>query len=323
MKYRKLGNTGMDVSPICLGCMSFGEPLRGGHPWTMTEDASRPFLRDAVEKGINFFDTANVYSDGSSEEIVGRALADFATRDEIVVATKVHGQVGQGPNQRGLSRKAIFMELDNSLRRLGMDYIDLYQIHRWDNRVPIEETMAALHDVVKSGKVRYIGASSMFAWQFAKAQHVADMNGWTKFVTMQNHLNLLYREEEREMLPLCQDQGVGVIPWSPLARGRLTRPWGADTERMSSDIFGGTLYVDGGEAIVARVGEIAAARGVPMAHVALAWVSQVPGVASPIVGVTRQGHLDDALASLDVKLTSEEVASLEAPYVTQPVSGHA
>jgi 1-deoxyxylulose-5-phosphate synthase len=308
MKYRKLGNTGMDVSPICLGCMSFGEPLRGGHPWTMTEEASRPFLRDAVEKGINFFDTANVYSDGSSEEIVGRALADFAIRDEIVVATKVHGQMGTGPNQKGLSRKAIFM--------------DLYQIHRWDNRVPIEETMEALHDVVKSGKVRYIGASSMFAWQFAKAQHAADRNGWTKFVTMQNHLNLLYREEEREMLPLCADQGVGLIPWSPLARGRLTRPWGADTERMSSDIFGGTLYVDGSEAIVTRVGEIAAARGLPMAHVALAWVSQVPGVISPIVGVTRQGHLDDALASLNVKLTVEESASLEAPYVTQPVSGH-
>jgi 1-deoxyxylulose-5-phosphate synthase len=323
MKYRKLGNTGMDVSPICLGCMSFGEPLRGGHPWTMTEEASLPFLRDAVEKGINFFDTANVYSDGSSEEIIGRALAEFATRDEIVVATKVHGQMGTGPNQKGLSRKAIFMELDNSLRRLGMDYIDLYQIHRWDKRVPIEETMEALHDVVKSGKVRYIGASSMFAWQFAKAQHVADMNGWTKFVTMQNHLNLLYREEEREMLPMCRDQGVGVIPWSPLARGRLTRPWGADTERMSSDIFGGTLYVDGSEAIVTRVGEIAAARGIPMAHVALAWVSQVSGVTSPIVGVTRQGHLDDALASLDVKLTAEEVASLEAPYVTQPVAGHA
>ena len=323
MKYRKLGSTGMDVSPICLGCMSFGEPERGGHPWTMTEEASRPFLRDAVEKGINFFDTANVYSDGSCEEIVGRALADFAKRDEIVVATKVHGQMGAGPNQRGLSRKTIFAEVDHSLRRLGMDYIDLYQTHRWDNRVPIEETMEALHDVVKSGKVRYIGASSMHAWQFAKAQHVAAMNGWTKFVTMQNHLNLLYREEEREMIPLCLDQNVGLIPWSPLARGRLTRDWGTDTERMSSDIFGGTLYVDGSKSIVERVAEIAEARGVARAQVALAWVSQVPGVTAPIVGVTRQGHLDDAVASLDVKLTAEEVAALEAPYVTQPVSGHA
>ena len=275
MKYRKLGRTGMDVSPICLGCMSFGESARGGHPWTMDEEASRPFIRSAVEQGINFFDTANVYSDGSSEEIVGRALADFASRDELVVATKVCGEMGPGPNQRGLSRKAIFTELDNSLRRLGMDYIDLYQIHRWDDRVPIEETMEALHDVVKSGKVRYIGASSMFAWQFAKAQHLAERNGWTKFISMQNHLNLLYREEEREMLPVCRDQGVAVIPWSPLARGRLTRDWGTDTDRASTDIFGKTLYHDGSEAIVARVAEIAGHRGIPKAQVALAWVSQV------------------------------------------------
>lgn len=322
MKYRKLGRTGMDVSPICLGCMSFGESARGGHPWTMDEEASRPFIRSAVEQGINFFDTANVYSDGSSEEIVGRALADFASRDELVVATKVCGEMGPGPNQRGLSRKAIFAELDNSLRRLGMDYIDLYQIHRWDDRVPIEETMEALHDVVKSGKVRYIGASSMFAWQFAKAQHLAEQNGWTKFISMQNHLNLLYREEEREMLPVCRDQGVAVIPWSPLARGRLTRDWGTDTDRASTDIFGKTLYRDGSEAIVARVAEIAGHRGIPKAQVALAWVSQVKGVTAPIVGVTRQGHLEDAIASLTVKLSAEEVVSLEAPYTTQPISGH-
>jgi 1-deoxyxylulose-5-phosphate synthase len=321
MRYRKLGTTGLDVSPICMGCMSYGISDRGSHAWTLSEDDSRPFIQRSVEAGINFFDTANVYSDGTSEEIVGRALADFARRDEIVLATKVHGQMHPGPNGRGLSRKAIMSEIDHSLRRLGTDYVDLYQTHRWDHHTPIEETMEALHDVVKAGKALHIGASSMWAWQFAKAQHVAERNGWTKFATMQNHYNLLYREEEREMLPLCADQGVGVIPWSPLARGALTRDPDTTTPRRETDEFGKTLYASADPAIVREVGAIAAERGVSRAQVALAWVSHNPVVTAPIVGVTKPRHLDDAIASLDLVLTDDEVRRLEAPYTPQPVQG--
>jgi aryl-alcohol dehydrogenase-like predicted oxidoreductase len=323
MKYVKLGKSGLDVSPICLGCMSYGVPDRGTHSWTLNDAESRPFIQRAVEMGINFFDTANVYSDGTSEEIVGRALADFARRDEIVLATKVHGQMRQKPNGGGLSRKAIMQEIDDSLRRLGTDYVDLYQIHRWDRRVPIEETMEALHDVVKAGKARYIGASSMYAWQFAKAQHVAETHGWTKFVSMQNHYNLVYREEEREMLPLCADQGVGVIPWSPLARGLITRDPATVTARQETDEFGKTLYGTANTEILEQVAQIAAERGVSRAAVGLAWVAKHPTVSAPIVGATKPHHLDDALASLDVKLTPEECARLEAPYTPQPIYGHA
>ncbi|MCU1393455.1 MAG: putative oxidoreductase [Ilumatobacteraceae bacterium] len=320
MKYTKLGSTGLDVSAICLGCMSYGIPDRGTHEWTLDEDASRPFIQRAVEAGINFFDTANVYSDGTSEEIVGKALADFANRDEIVLATKVHGEMHTGPNGHGLSRKAIMSEIDKSLRRLGTDYVDLYQIHRWDRKVPIEETMEALHDVVKAGKALYIGASSMWAWQFAKAQHVAEVNGWTKFVTMQNHYNLLYREEEREMMPLLVDQHVGSIPWSPLARGQLTRVDGT-TARSETDQFGKTLYKSADDAIIAAVADVAANRGVSMAQVALAWVAGHKAVSSPIVGATKPQHLDDAIASVDLVLTADERAVLEAPYTPQPVQG--
>jgi len=323
MKYRKLGSTGLDVSPICLGCMSYGLPNRGAHEWTLDEDASRPFIKQAIDAGINFFDTANVYSDGTSEEIVGRALADFGQRDEIVLATKVHGQMRKGPNGRGLSRKAIMSEIDASLRRLGTDYVDLYQTHRWDDRTPIEETMEALHDVVKAGKARYIGASSMWAWQFAKAQHVAERNGWTKFVTMQNHYNLLYREEEREMLPLCADQGVGVIPWSPLARGRVTRDWDETTNRSETDQFGKTLYGTANREIVDAVAIIAKERGVSRAQVALAWVAKHPTVSAPIVGVTKMAQLDDAVASVELTLTADEIRALEAPYTPQPIQGMA
>jgi aryl-alcohol dehydrogenase-like predicted oxidoreductase len=321
MKYTKLGPTGMDVSRICLGCMSYGTPDRGNHAWTLDEEQSRPFLQRAVEEGINFFDTANVYSDGTSEEIVGRALNDFARREEIVLATKVHGQMRKGPNGWGLSRKAIMFEIDASLRRLGTDYVDLYQIHRFDRRTPVEETMEALHDVVRAGKALYIGASSMWAWQFAKAQHVAETNGWTKFVTMQNHYNLIYREEEREMLPLCADQGVGVIPWSPLARGKLTRDWDDATARSETDEFGKTLYATANREIVERVATLAESRGVPRAQIALAWVANHPTVSAPIVGATKPEHLDDAIASVEIHLTPEEVKELEEPYTPQPVSG--
>ena len=323
MRTVKLGSTGLDVSPICVGCMSFGDPARGNHPWSLDEEASRPLIRAAVEAGVNFFDTANVYSDGSSEEITGRALREYARRDEVVVATKVWGRTHRGPNGSGLSRKAILHEIDASLSRLGMDYVDLYQIHRWDRTVPIEETMEALHDVVKAGKARYIGASSMWAWQFAKAQHVAERNGWTRFVSMQDHYNLLNREEEREMLPLCVDQGVGVIPWSPLARGRLARPWDSETARAETDEFGKHLYRDEDATIVERVAEVAAGRGVPMAQVALAWVSRHPAVSAPIVGFTRPQHLTDALGSLDITLTGGEVARLEEPYTPHQVAGFA
>ena len=324
MEYVNLGRTGLSVSRLCIGCMSYGDPKRGGHPWTLNEEVSRPFIKRALELGINFFDTANVYSAGSSEEIVGRALKEYAHRDEVVIATKVHGRMRPGPNGAGLSRKAIMSEIDNSLQRLGTDYVDLYQIHRWDNETPIEETMEALHDVVKSGKVRYIGASSMYAWQFLKAQYTAERNGWTRFVSMQNYLNLLYREEEREMLPLCKADGIGVIPWSPLARGRLTRDWEEQSIRSEMDEFGRTLYMktaDTDRKVVERVAEVAAERGIPRAQVALAWVLQKEPVAAPIVGATQSHHLEDAVAAVSVKLTQDEVARLEEPYVPHPILG--
>ncbi|GAA1695336.1 aldo/keto reductase [Fodinicola feengrottensis] len=319
MKYVKLGSTGLDVSAICLGTMSFGGG--GNHTWGYDEEASRPFLKQAVEAGINFFDTANIYSVGKSEEIVGRALKDFAKRDEIVLATKLHGRMRPGPNGGGLSRKAIMTEIDRSLVRLETDYVDLYQIHRWDYETPIEETLEALHDVVKAGKARYIGASSMYAWQFSKALYLAEKHGWTRFVTMQNHYNLIYREEEREMLPLCADQGIGVIPWSPLARGRLTRDWDTATARSDTDEFGKLLYVDSDRTVVERVGEVAAERGVPRAQVALAWFGGKPGVAAPIIGATKPEHIDDAIASLDLELTPAEVARLEEPYAPHVTVG--
>jgi aryl-alcohol dehydrogenase-like predicted oxidoreductase len=323
MDYVKLGTTGLDVSRICLGCMSYGVKSRGTHPWSLEDEESRPFIRRAIEAGINFFDTANVYSDGTSEEIVGRALADYAKRDEIVLATKVCSRMRPGPNGAGLSRKAIMTEIDASLRRLGTDYVDLYQIHRWDAATPIEETMEALHDVVKAGKALHIGASSMHAWQFSKAQYVAERNGWTKFVTMQNHYNLLYREEEREMLPLCQDQGVAVIPWSPLARGRLTRDWDTISARIETDEFGKTLYQDTDRHIVDAVTKVADERGVSRAQVALAWVAQQPGVTAPIVGATKAHHLDDAIASIGLTLTDEEWARLEEHYTPRGIVGFA
>lgn len=324
MKFTRLGQTGLEVSRLCLGCMSFGDPKAGNHEWTLDEAASRPILTAAWEAGINFFDTANVYSAGTSEQIVGRVLKDLAPRDQLVIATKVHGEMRKGPNGHGLSRKAILNEIDASLKRLGTDYVDLYQIHRFDRETPIEETLEALNDVVRAGKARYIGASSMYAWQFMKMLATSDAHGWARFVTMQNHLNLLFREEEREMLPLCADQGIGVIPWSPMARGRLARPWGEVTERLGTDVFGKTLYTrtdDANRAIVSAVGNIAAQRGVKMAEVALAWVLQKQPVSAPIVGVTKLSQLTDALGALDVTLTTEEVASLEAPYQPTGVAG--
>ncbi|WP_136610310.1 aldo/keto reductase [Sinomonas albida] len=321
MQYTRLGNTGLEVSRLAVGCMSFGDPQRGNHPWSLPEEESRPLIKQAVEAGINFFDTANVYSDGSSEEIVGRALKDFADRDWTVLATKVHGRMHEGPNGGGLSRKAIMSEIDASLRRLGTDYVDLYQIHRWDPHTPIEETLEALHDVVKAGKARYLGASSMWAWQFSKAQHLARANGWTPFVSMQDHYNLLNREEEREMYPLCADEGVGVIPWSPLARGRLTREWGTTTARTESDEFGRRLYHESDEAIVDAVGRVAERRGVPRAQVALAWVLSNPVVTAPIVGATKAAHLEDAVAALEVTLDDAELAELAEPYTPREPAG--
>ena len=324
MKTIKLGRTGLDVTPICLGCMSYGESGAGNHAWTMGEADSRPFVKRAVEMGINFFDTANAYSAGTSEEIVGRALKEFARRDEVVIATKVYNRMHEGPNGMGLSRKAIMAEIDNSLKRLGTDYVDLYQTHRWDYGTPIEETLEALNDVVKAGKARYIGASSMHAWQFSKALHVSRANGWARFVTMQNHVNLLYREEEREMLPLCREEGIGVIPWSPMARGRLTRDWEERTNRTETDEFGKRLYTadaDAEKAIVDKVGEIAKARGVSRAQVALAWVRRKPEITAPIFGATKMNHLEDAVASLDLDLTADEVKALEAPYRPRSVAG--
>lgn len=314
MKYVKLGNSGLEVSQICLGCMSFGESGMGTHAWTLNEETSRQFMKKSLDAGINFFDTANVYSLGTSEEFVGRALRDYALRDEVVVATKVHGTMRKGRNAAGLSRKAIMTEVDHSLRRLGMDYIDLYQIHRFDPTTPIEETMEALHDVVKAGKARYIGASSMWAWQFSKAQYIAEQHGWTKFISMQNHYNLLNREEEREMMPLCVDQGVGVIPWSPLARGRLTRDWDNATSRSETDEFGKGLYKLEDQVIVERVAEVARELGAPRAQVALAWVLSKPFVTSPIVGATKDAHIDDAIAACELQLSAEHIARLEEPY---------
>ena len=326
MKTVKFGRTGLEVSRLCLGCMSYGVPERGNHPWSLPEDQSRPFIQRALELGINFFDTANVYSDGTSEEIVGRALKDFARREEVVIATKVHGRMHKGPNGAGLSRKVIMTEIDASLRRLGTDYIDLYQIHRLDHGTPIEETLEAMHDVVKAGKARYIGASSMYAWQFAKALAISERHGWTRFVSMQNYLNLLYREEEREMLPLCRDQGIAVIPWSPMARGRLTRDWDQSTARLETDEFGRSLYARTGEAdrkVAEAVAAVAGARGLPRAQIALAWVLQKSEVTAPIVGATRLEQLDDAVAALSLKLSTEEIKALEAPYVPHAVVGHA
>jgi 1-deoxyxylulose-5-phosphate synthase len=325
MDYVNLGRTGLKVSRLCLGCMTYGVPERGAHPWSLPEEQSRPFIARALELGINFFDTANVYSDGTSEEIIGRALRDLARRDTVVLATKVFNPMRPDPNGRGLSRKAIFTEVDASMRRLGTDYIDLYQTHRWDYTTPIEETLEALHDVVKSGKVRYIGASSMHAWQFCKSLYLADRHGWTRFVSMQNHYNLLYREEEREMLNLCREEGIGVIPWSPLARGILTRPWRSEvTPRTEGDAFARKLYGHTEQAdaqVVARVQEVAGKRNVPMAQVALAWLLGRPGITAPIIGASKPNHLEDAVAALSLTLSSEEVAFLEQPYVPHPVLG--
>jgi aryl-alcohol dehydrogenase-like predicted oxidoreductase len=321
MRYLKLGKTGLEVSAITLGCMSFGEPDRGGHPWSLNGAASRDIIKQAIDAGVNFLDTANVYSAGSSEEIVGKAVKDFVSREDVVIATKVHGRMRPGPNGGGLSRKAIFAELDASLRRLQTDYVDLYQIHRWDYDTPIEETLEALHDTVRAGKVRYIGASSMHAWQFAKALYVSELHGWTKFVSMQNHYNLLYREEEREMLPLCVDQGIGVIPWSPLARGRLTRPWDTVTARAETDEFGKSLYRDEDRQIVERVIDLSAKRGLTPAQVALAWLLRNPAVTSPIVGVTRPDQLSQAVSAVDADLDDAEVAYLEEPYLPHTIAG--
>jgi aryl-alcohol dehydrogenase-like predicted oxidoreductase len=326
MDYLRLGRTGLKVSRICLGCMSYGEPGRGNHPWTLPEAESRPFYKRALDAGINFFDTANVYSLGSSEEITGRALLAYAKRDDVVIATKVGMRMRAGPTGAGLSRKAILREIDASLERLGTDHVDLYQIHRLDADTPIEETLDALNDVVRAGKARYIGASSMHAWQFAQALALSERHGWARFVSMQNYVNLLYREEEREMLPLCRAEGIGVIPWSPLARGRLTREWNATSARSETDDFGRTLYAktaDADRKVVEAVAHVAAQRGVPRAQVALAWVLARPGVTAPIVGATKLEHLDDAIAALEVKLTPEEMAALEAPYVPHAVAGHA
>jgi aryl-alcohol dehydrogenase (NADP+) len=322
MDYVKLGRTGLDVSRICLGCMSYGDAASGNHAWALDEETSRPFYVQALEAGINFFDTANAYSGGTSEEFLGRALRDLAVnRDEVVVATKVFMPMRKGRNSVGLSRKAIMAEVDHSLRRLGTDYIDLYQIHRLDRGTPMEELLQALDDVVRAGKVRYLGASSMWAWEFSKLLYTADAHGWTRFVSMQDHYNLLNREEEREMLPLCRDQGVGVIPWSPLARGRLARAWDESTNRSEHDPFGSGLYPESDRAIVERVVEVADARGVSMAQVATAWMLSKPGITAPIIGATKPHHLADAIAAVDVTLSDEEIARLEEPYTPHPVAG--
>ncbi len=326
MEYVRLGTTGLQVSRICLGCMGFGDAANWVHKWVLDEENSRPVIKHALELGINFFDTANVYSIGVSEEILGRALRDFAKRDEVVIATKVFGKMREGPNGGGLSRKAILNEIDHSLHRLGTDYVDLYQIHRWDYATPIEETMEALHDVVKAGKARYIGASAMWAWQFQQALHVAEQHGWTRFVSMQDHLNLIYREEEREMLPLCRAEGIGVIPYSPLAAGRLTRNWTPDsslraqTDQIAVSKYDATAETD--RQIVARVAELAEKHSVLRAQIALAWLLQKTPVAAPIIGTTKRSHLEEAVAALAVRLTEEEVTYLEEPYVPHPIVGH-
>jgi 1-deoxyxylulose-5-phosphate synthase len=325
MEYTRLGNTGLKVSRLCLGCMTYGAPERGSHAWSLGEEESRPFLKRALDLGFNFFDTANAYSAGTSEEIVGRALREMGKRDELVVATKVFFSWRDRPNTGGLSRKAIMTAIDDSLTRLGLDYVDLYQTHRWDYETPIEETLEALHEVVKAGKARYIGASSMFAWQFEKALQLARRHGWTRFVSMQPHYNLLYREEEREMLPLCAEEGIGVIPWSPLARGRLTRPWGeAGSGRAERDEYGKELYArteESDRAVVERLNKLAGEKNVPPAQVALAWMLQQPVVTAPIIGATKMKHLDDAVAALKLKLSPNEIAALEQPYVPHPVLG--
>ena len=325
MEYVKLGKTGLEVSRFSLGCMGFGDSTKWVHPWVLDEENSRPVIRRALELGINFFDTANVYSMGASEEILGRAIRDYANRDEVVLATKLHGRMHEGPNGAGLSRKAILSEIDKSLARLGTDYVDLYIIHRWDPHTPIEETMEALHDVVKSGKARYIGASAMYAWQFQKALHTAEKHGWTKFVSMQNHLNLIYREEEREMLPLCREEGIGVTPYSPLASGRLTRSSDekthrSETDRVQKSKYDATAVAD--SVIVERVAELASRHGVPRSHIALSWLLHQQPVASPIIGATKIAHLEDAIGALDVKLTDEERLYLEEPYVPHKIVGH-
>ena len=325
MEYTRLGSTGMQVSRICLGCMGFGDAERWIHKWVLDEEHSRPIIQQALELGINFFDTANVYSLGRSEEILGRALKDFAPRDEVVIATKVHGRMREGPNGGGLSRKAILSEIDHSLRRLGTDYVDLYIIHRWDYETPIEETMETLNDIVRAGKARYIGASAMYAWQFQRALHVAERHGWTRFVSMQDHLNLIYREEEREMLPLCRAEGIGVTPYSPLASGRLTRDWSAEgTLRSETDQIQRMKYDASAEMdrqIVARVAEVARKYGASRTHIALAWLLQKQPVAAPIVGATKLSHLEDAVGALAVRLAPEDVAYLEEPYVPHKVVG--
>jgi aryl-alcohol dehydrogenase-like predicted oxidoreductase len=324
MNYIKLGKTGLDVSPFCLGCMSFGDPSKGTHKWALGEEEGRVIIKRALDLGINFFDTANVYSLGVSEEILGRAIKDFAKRDQVVIATKVFGKMGDGPNASGLSRKAILNEIDDSLKRLGMDYVDLYIIHRWDYNTPIEETMAALHDVVKSGKARYIGASAMYAWQFQKAQYVAEKYGYTRFISMQNHYNLLYREEEREMIPLCKDQGIAITPYSPLAAGRLCRDWSETTNRLENDPINKEKYdwaTEIDKPVVERLAAIATKRGVPRTYIALAWLRyKIPNIV-PLIGATKVSHIEDAVNSLSVQLTIEEVQSLEELYVPHKVVG--
>lgn len=325
LEYVKLGKTGLDVSRFCLGCMSFGEAEKWIHQWVLNEEQSRSIIKKALDLGINFFDTANVYSMGTSEEFLGRALKDYANRDEVVIATKLHGRMHEGPNGAGLSRKAVMSEIDKSLKRLGTDYVDLYITHRWDYNTPIEETMEALHDVVKAGKARYIGASAMYAWQFQKALHVAEKNGWTKFVSMQNHLNLIYREEEREMLPLCKEEGIGVTPYSPLASGRLTRDWSETTLRSETDFILKSKYeatADADRLVVERVAELAEKHEAPRIHIALAWLLQKDSITAPIIGATKISHLEGAIGSLAVKLTQEEIAFLEEPYVPHPIVGH-
>lgn len=326
MEYTRLGSTGMKVSRICLGCMGFGDPTRGIHKWVLNEENSRPIIKKALELGINFFDTANVYSIGASEAILGRALKDFATRDEVIIATKLHGKMREDPNGSGLSRKAILNEIDASLKRLGTDYVDLYQIHRWDYETPIEETMEALNDIVRAGKVRYIGASAMWAWQFQKALSVAEKHGWARFISMQNHLNLIYREEEREMLPLCREEKIGVIPYSPLASGRLTRDWHSETtlrsetDQIAKGKYDSTSETD--QRIVERVAELAEIYKIPRAHIAIAWLLQKESVAAPIIGATKISHLEESVKALTVKLTPDEVSYLEEPYVPHRIVGH-
>ena len=326
MEYINLGKSGLKVSRICLGCMSYGDPAKWIHGWVLKEEESQPFFKKALERGINFFDTANVYSIGASEEILGRAIAKYARREEVVIATKVHGAMREDPNGKGLSRKAIMTEIDNSLRRLNMDYVDLYQIHRFDYDTPIEETLEALHDVVKAGKARYIGASSMYAWQFCKALYLADLHHWTRFVSMQPHYNLLYREEEREMLSLCRAENIGVIPWSPIARGRLARPTGSDsTKRLESDQFGKTVYgkteaID--KEIIDRVTRLAKEKNVSQAQIAIAWLLHKPGITAPIIGATKILQLDDAINAVKVKFSADEIKYLEEAYMPHVVAGH-